>query len=91
MNRRVVLGIMPSYTAELEEGVLVDDVFDGTSAAEGGIERGDVLLEWDGKTLVDGQVLMDKLRKHDPGDTVTITLRRDGRTYIVDVTLQAAD
>jgi hypothetical protein len=88
---RVRFGIQPDYTAELETGVRVDSVSDGTSAANAGIQAGDVLLTWNDEELTGGQKLMEFISKGNPGDTVKVGLRRGDAEMIVDVTLKARE
>ncbi len=85
----VRLGVMPGYGADIETGVLVETVSDNTSAAEGGIKPGDILLAWDDTTLEGGRDLMDALRKHKPGDEVKIKINRDGTIKTLNVKLKA--
>ena len=88
---RVRLGVMPGYNADLETGILVDDVTDGTSAAEGGIVAGDVLLTWNGEELTGGAKLAEVLGKASPGDKVKVTLQRGDKNTTVEITLKARD
>ena len=78
----VRLGIMPSYTSDLETGVLVDGVSEGTSAASAGVTEGDVLLKWNDVDLEDGSVLMQQLMKHKPGDVIQLKVRRTANSSI---------
>ena len=84
----VRLGIHPSYTADLETGVLVTSVSEGTSAEDAGLGQGDVLLAWNGEELTGGRKLMEMLQASSPGDVVEMTVRRDGENIIVPVTLK---
>ena len=88
---KVRLGIMPSYTSDLETGVLVNGVSEDTSASAAGITEGDVLLMWDDVELEDGSILMQQLMKHEPGDVVTLKIRRDGKVIEIPVTLKSRD
>ena len=85
---RVRLGIMPSYSASTRSGVLVDAVIDGTSAHAAGLLEGDLIISWDDTTLEGGRDLMDRLRAHDPGDEVVLTIIRDEETMELPVTLR---
>ena len=87
----VRLGIMPSYTSDLETGVLVDGVSEGTSAATAGVTEGDVLLKWNDVELEDGSVLMQQLMKHKPGDVIQLKVRRNGELIDLPVTLKSRD
>ena len=88
---KVRLGIMPSYTSDLETGVLVSGVSEGTSAAAAGLAEGDVILRWNDIELEDGSIMMQQLMKHEPGDVVNLKIQRDGKTMDLPVTLKARD
>lgn len=85
----VRLGIHPSYTADLETGVLITGVSEGTSAEDAGLGQGDVLLAWNDEELTGGRKLMDMLQASKPGDVVELTVQRNGKNIIVTVTLKA--
>lgn len=86
---RVSLGTIPDYTAELETGMRVEDVREGSSAAEAGIKSGDILLTWNGEEITGARRLAELLNKHEPGDRVTIILRRGDQELTVNVHLKA--
>jgi S1-C subfamily serine protease len=62
----------------------------GTSAADAGLTKGDVILKWGDKPMEGAADLMERLRDHEPGDVVKLTILRDGKEMIVDVTLKAS-
>jgi hypothetical protein len=86
---RVRLGIRPGMGADIEFGILVDEVYEETSAAEGGIKAGDVMIAWSGSRLEGPRDLFQNLQQHEPGDVVTITVLRDGEEVECAVTLKA--
>lgn len=93
----VRLGVMPGVTNDDDVaagkrplGVLVESVSAETAAAEAGIQKGDVLLSWNGEKLEDTAAMMARLREHKPGDVVKVVLWRAGRELPVDVTLRAS-
>jgi len=90
-DNRVRLGVMPSYGAEIDTGVLLEDVFAGTSADKAGIKAGDILLQWDDTVLADGQALMNQLRDAKPGDKVMMKVLRGKETLTLEVTLLAPE
>ena len=61
----------------------------GGPAADAGLEAGDVILAMDGKTVQGSSELIVAIRSKQPGDTVTLTVRRDGSERQVEVTLAA--
>ena len=68
-------------------GVLVQDVVPGSGAAAAGIQPGSVIVAVDGQKVRTVQKFLAVLRKHAPGDTVTVTLIRDGQKMQVKVEL----
>ena len=86
---RVRLGIRPGMGADVEYGVLVEEVYEETSAAEGGVKPGDVMISWSGSRLESGRDLFQNLQQHEPGDVVTITVLREGEEIELQVTLKA--
>jgi 2-alkenal reductase len=87
---------------ESDTGALVTKVVDGSPAADAGIEAGkqeiefqgvrataggDVIVAVDGDKIVGETDLPKLIAQHDPGDTVTLEIIRDGETQSVDVTL----
>jgi S1-C subfamily serine protease len=84
------------------EGALVRDVFRGTGAAEAGLKGtslgrggqvvpGDVVQDIDGKPVKSVGDLLGRLGSYQPGDTVTLTVWRDGNTRKLRVRLQAPE
>ena len=50
---------------------------------------GDVITEVDGERVRDADELRQAIDAHRPGDTVELTVLRDGETESVEVTLEA--
>lgn len=80
------------------EGVVIREVTPGSAAQRAGLRslgedaqgtRGlDVIVAVDGRSVKRQADLLGALAAHGPGDTVTLTIRRDGRTVEIDVVLQ---
>lgn len=87
----VRLGIRPGMGDEGAAGVLVDEVSIGTSAADAGIQRGDVIIAWDGEPLDGMRGLFESLQKHKPGDVVKLTVIRNSEEIVIDVTLKSGE
>ena len=88
---KVRFGIAPGNYADGEVGVLVGEVYPGTSAAEAGILAGDRLLRWNGKEIGDVEGWMTYLAEHKPGDVVDVGLKRKNEEITVKVTLKSRD
>ncbi len=59
-------------------GVVIAEVQDGTAAALTGLAAGDRILAFDGHKVESLDDLVQAVRRHSPGDVVSIELRRDG-------------
>lgn len=59
----------------------------GTAAARAGLQDGDIITAIDNQKLDGSTSLRQLLLQHKPGDTVTLTVLRDGREGTVEVTL----
>ena len=60
-------------------------------ADRAGIEPGDVIVEFQGRPVTDPDELIVAIRAQRPGDTVELTVRRDGRERAVAVQLEEAE
>ncbi|MBI1948082.1 MAG: M20/M25/M40 family metallo-hydrolase [Deltaproteobacteria bacterium] len=85
-GRRAALGSVPDMTFG-GPGVKIDDVVAASPAASAGIKKGDVLVRFDGALLSDLRSYSDMLKKKQPGDKVTVVVRRDGKELSFDVVL----
>lgn len=94
--RHSFLGIFPGpltpqvadrFGIDVETGVLVLEVTEGTPAAEAGLEAGDVIVAVDGEETAIVEDLLSGLREHEPGDRIGLALVRDGEERDVEVTL----
>jgi 2-alkenal reductase len=68
-------------------GVLVTGLAANGPAARAGVLQGDMIQKVDGVDLNNGQTLGGVLQQHNPGDTVPMTLGRDGANRDVKLTL----
>ncbi|WP_409471007.1 S1C family serine protease [Streptomyces sp. HC307] len=64
-----------------------DPVEAGGPADEAGLRPGDVITKLDDTVIDSGPTLIGEIWTHKPGDKVTITYERDGRTDTVELTL----
>lgn len=85
---RPVIGVQLGEPRE-EGGVSIRQVTSGMPAERAGVKSGDVILKVEGQALLPGQQLTDLLATRSPGETVTVTLQRDGQQMDVKVELAA--
>jgi Do/DeqQ family serine protease len=71
------------------EGALVSDVTANGAAAKAGIKRGDVILSYQGRPVIDTNAFRNEIAATKPGTTVTLQVQRDGKTIEVKPTLEA--
>ena len=62
----------------------------GGPAAKAGIKSGDIIIEFEGKTINAPEELIVAIRAKNVGDKVTLTYYRDSKEVTVSVTLEAA-
>lgn len=67
-----------------------DGVTSGGPADKAGVKPGDVIVAFEGKTIRTPDQLVVSIRARAVGDTVTITVERDGAKQDLSMTLQAA-
>jgi S1-C subfamily serine protease len=71
----------------VDSGAVVLRVASGTPAAKAGLHIGDVIVEFDGKSVSSAAALGAVVRAHKPGDTVDLVIDRDGNRSTLSVTL----
>ena len=88
------IGIVPKDVDELTSqrlglpvGVLVRAVSEGSPAEEAGIKVFDVIIAVDGKTVTNYEELKAEKDQHEAGDTITLTVSRDGIDLEIPLTL----
>jgi len=77
----VLIGDAPNGGAEITQ------VKPGTPAATAGLKRGDVVTAANGKSLENADALTEVVTSHSPGQKLTLTVRRDGSTRQITITL----
>jgi putative serine protease PepD len=76
-------------TGPQQDGAEVVDVPAGTPADLGGLQVGDVVVAVNDKQITDGIGLIVAIRSHQPGETITLTVRRGDARETVKVKLDA--
>jgi serine protease Do len=70
-----------------DKGALVGDVVEEGPAEKAGIQRGDIIIEFDGKEVPDPSSLRNSVAGTPPGKKITLKIMREGKMQKVDVTI----
>jgi len=92
----VVVGVVTREMAEVlgldrPIGALVNDISPGGAADRAGIQPGDVILSFNDDPLEIWSDLPPLVGANPPGTEATVTVRRDNKEQVFDVTLDALD
>jgi len=71
-------------------GAQVQEVSSGSGAAAAGLRSGDVILKVEGQEVTSPKQLIGYVRRYRAGDTINLTVARDGATRDVSVTIQGS-
>jgi Do/DeqQ family serine protease len=69
-------------------GILIRDVVDGTAADKAGLKSGDVIMKFDGKSIIGVEQFRQIVAEIEPGTTVTIEIIRDSERKEINVRLK---
>lgn len=72
-------------------GVVVYSVTEGSPAGQAGLQRGDIITQLNGASVTSFALFNSEKNKYSPGDVVTLSVYRQGRTSQVEVTLGASN
>jgi len=75
--------------AQSTDGPTIAGVIADSPAEKAGLKRGDVIKAIDGTSVSDVQAVRDALKDKKPGDTVTVSITRNGNAQDVTATLEA--
>ncbi|GAA4710405.1 S1C family serine protease [Nocardioides conyzicola] len=75
--------------AEVTQGAQVQEVSNGSTAANAGLAKGDVITKVDDQLIVDADSLVATIRSYRPGDKVTVTYLHDGDSKTTTLTLDS--
>ncbi len=82
---KVTLGVIPDYLYD-GKGMRIDGVRDNRPAANAGILKGDVVVKMGDLEIVDMMSYMKALGAFNPGETISVTVKREGKDVVKDVT-----
>ena len=74
-------------TKSNEGGALVEAVVDDSPAAKAGLREGDVIVGFSGDVVRGPGKLTEKIHATKPGDSVSLDIRRDGKSQKLNVTM----
>ena len=80
---------MASEAESSSDGAQIQEVNAGSTAADAGIDKGDVVTKVDDHLITDADSLVATIRSYRPGDQVTVTYVRDGETKTAQLTLDS--
>jgi serine protease Do len=72
-------------------GVVIENVREGTPAIRAGLQKGDIVVEFDGEPARSARQFTRLVRETAPGRAVKMTVLRDGSRRTVDITPEARD
>jgi Do/DeqQ family serine protease len=80
-----------SLGLSLPQGAMIADLWPNGPAARAGLRQGDVVLQVDGRPVVDAAALSYAIGTHRPGDSIQLAVRRaDGKDQTLTLRAEAA-
>ncbi len=83
----VTFGIMPDYAGVENSGLRIDGVRNGGPADKAGLQKGDIILAIDGKTIKNIYDYMHRLNQLEKGKTASVDVKRGEEQIILLVQL----
>ena len=84
---KVKMGIIPEFAAASTDGFLIAGVVGGGPAALAGLEKGDVMIALDGRSVKNVYDYMGRMAEIKPGQRITVEVLRGGEKHILIVQL----
>jgi serine protease Do len=85
--QNVTADLAKHFDIEEEKGALVTNVLKDTPAEKAGLKRGDVIIEFNGKSVKDSTDLRNQVAGTLPDTAVKIKLIREGEFVVLDATI----
>jgi len=79
--------LVKQFNLSNDTGALVGDVIEDGPAEKAGIQRGDVIIEFNGRKVKDVTHLRNMVADSDPGKETTVKISRDGKIKTVEVNI----
>ena len=86
-HARLAVSVSDVQGDDLTDGAEIQTVESGGAAAQAGLQKGDVITKVDDQVIDGSESLVATIRGHRPGDKVTLTYLRDGKTHTATATL----
>ncbi|MGO4257618.1 S1C family serine protease [Marmoricola sp. RAF53] len=86
-HARLAISVSDVSSSTLAQGAQVGDVTSGGPADKAGLKKGDVITKVNDDLIDGSESLVATVRGHRPGEKVTITYIRDGKTKTTEATL----
>ena len=80
-------GLADAYHLPVEWGAYVSEVGPNSPAAEAGLRQGDIIIRFGDRNLNNNNPFINALYDHTPGETVPLTVKRNGETLQLEVTM----
>jgi Do/DeqQ family serine protease len=77
--------LVKQFNLSDDNGVLVGDVVEDSPAEKAGIQRGDVIVEFNGVAVKDVRQLRNMVADSAPGKEIPVKLIREGKTKIIEI------
>jgi serine protease Do len=85
--QKVTPELAKQFDLKDEVGALVGDVVEDGPAEKAGLQRGDIIFEYDGKKIEEPYVLRNMVANTLPGESHTIKVLRDGKAKTLTITI----
>lgn len=83
----VIRNGIAEYSGVSRVGAQIEQIEPGTPAAKGKLQKGDVVVAFNGRNVVSAVSLTGFVRQRQSGDQVTLTIERNGELQELDITL----
>jgi len=87
-TQTVTPDLQQQFDLSRSSGILVAEVTRGGPAAKAGILQGDIIVKIDDEEMVESSDVLVAIRDRKPGETVDVTLDRNGTTLVIAVALE---
>jgi len=85
--QKITPDLAQSLSLNESKGALVADVTSSSPAAKGGVQRGDVIVSYNGKKVEESSTLPALVAETSVGKTVPVEVIRDGKTKMLEITI----